>query len=118
MGECSMEKSDLCEKMESLITSCEARYEAAKNDSYRSTVFASKREALQTLLERAENGETEEQLRAELKAKLPELEEEMEKEAEYPTFDWYDEHHVYKVMEGRRDAYREVIAILEETADE
>lgn len=111
-----MERVVLCGKMETAIASCEARYEAAKNDSYLSTVLASELETLQILLERVKSGEAEERLSAELKAKLPELEEEMDREAEYPTFDWYDEHHIYKVLEGHRDAYRKVIAILEENA--
>lgn len=109
-----MERSDICGKMERLIASCEAQYEAKKDDSYLSTVLASEAETLRTLLERAKGGETGEQMLADLKGKMPKLEEEMEKEAKYPTFDWYDEHYVYKVMEGRRDAYRKVTAILEE----
>lgn len=111
-----MGRSDLCTKIEMSIASCEARYKAHENDSYLSTVLASEMETLQILLERVKGTETEERLLAELRAKLPELEQELDREAEYPTFDWYDEHHVYKVLEGHRDAYRKVISILEENA--
>lgn len=110
-----MERSDICGKIEESIASCEAQYEAKKDDNYLSTVLASKIETLQILLERVKGGETGERLSAELKAKLPELEEDMEREAVYPTFDWYDEHRIYKVLEGHRDAYLEVTAILDES---
>lgn len=112
-----MQRPDVCRKLERELNSCRARYEVSKNDSYLSTVYGSEAETLQALLEQAESREKGESLLAELRKRLPEVEKEMDREAEHPTFDWYDEHHVYKVLEGRRDAYRKMIEILEKECD-
>ena len=41
------------------------------------------------------------------------MEEERDREAIYPSFDWYDEHYHYKILEGWCIAYKEVIKLLE-----
>ncbi len=113
-----MKKSELFSKIEDKIALCKKEYEAGADDAFISNVQISKQKMLEKLLDRLKNGEQEKILLAYLKKRLPELEKEMEREEEAPSFDWYDEHYHYKVLYGQCAAYREIIGVLEEALQE
>ena len=108
-----MEKPELYTKIEEVIDRSRMRYEEVKEDWYSSTVRAEELRTLQSLYERLKNGESRENLLVEMKKKLPELEDWMEGELERPTFDWYDDHYHYKILDGQHSAYKIMIDLLE-----
>ena len=109
-----MKKTELFMKIEDEIAQSQLRYEADENDSYIGTVRRAELESLQYLYSRLKDGEEAEEFLAWLRAKLPELEERRERELESPSFDWYDDHYHYKVLDGQCDAYRIMIKLLEQ----
>ncbi len=106
---------ELNREIEEKIALCEQRYEENKEDSFLSVILDSELRKLQTLYGRIRNEmpADQEKMLAELKAEFAELEKDREREEHSPTFDWYDEHYHYKVLDGQCDAYRSVIGILE-----
>ena len=95
------------------IAESRARYEA---DQHNADVSASRASEWQTLCEWRgflQNGEPSAALRKKLAAALPGLKEELAREAEHPSFDWYDEHYHYKRLAGVLDAYRILLPLLE-----
>ena len=99
--------------LERAIAESRARYEA---DQHNADVSASRASEWQTLCEWRgflQNGEPSAALREKLAAALPGLKEELAREAEHPSFDWYDEHYHYKRLAGVLDAYRIVLPLLE-----
>ena len=109
-----MEKARLYAKIEDEIARSRARYEKNQADSNISTSCAKELETLRYLYERLKGGESPEGLLADLRRKLPEMKSLMDREAEFPSFDWYDEHYHYKVLDGQCDAYEWMIALLEQ----
>ncbi len=108
------ELRQLLAKMEEEIAKAQERYQADQEDSYLSHVRAAEIEALQALRQRLRRGESMEELSAWIRQELSRLEENMEQELNRPSFDWYDEHYQYKRLEGRRDAYKIAVGIIEE----
>lgn len=108
-----VEKAELLYKIEEAIAQSRMRYEKDSDDSYLSIVRAEELETLQRFYGRLKSGEGAENLLAELRRGLPELEAEREKEAERPSFDWYDEHYHYKLLDGQCGAYRIMMELLE-----
>lgn len=99
--------------LERAIAESRARYEA---DQHNADVSASRASKWQTLCEWRgflQNGEPSAALREKLAAALPGLKEELAREAEHPSFDWYDEHYHYKRLAGVLDAYRILLPLLE-----
>ena len=99
--------------LERAIAESRARYEA---DQHNADVSASRASEWQTLCEWRgflQNGEPSAALREKLAAALPGLKEELAREAEHPSFDWYDEHYQYKRLAGVLDAYRILLPLLE-----
>ncbi len=99
--------------LERAIAESRARYEA---DQHNADVSASRASEWQTLCEWRgflQNGEPSAALRKKLAAALPGLKEELAREAEHPSFDWYDEHYHYKRLAGVLDAYRILLPLLE-----
>ncbi len=99
--------------LERAIAESRARYEA---DQHNADVSASRASEWQTLCEWRgflQNGEPSAALREKLAAALPGLKEELAREAEHPSFDWYDEHYHYKRLAGVLDAYRILLPLLE-----
>lgn len=99
--------------LERAIAESRARYEA---DQHNADVSASRASEWQTLCEWRgflQNGEPSAALRKKLAAALPGLKEKLAREAEHPSFDWYDEHYHYKRLAGVLDAYRILLPLLE-----
>ncbi len=115
----SMEQKNalLCGALMEKIALCKRDYEENRDDTSLSTLLASKLGSLEELHKRLQGGEDPGELMTELKGKLPGLEQDMEREAECPSFDWYDEHHYYKVFSGQRKAILEVIELLDREAE-
>lgn len=109
-----MERSELFAKIEIEISQSQLRYEADRDNAHLSTIRVKELETLQNLYDRLKSGEEAEALLNKLKEDLPELEEMKEQEFLHPSFDWYDEHYHYKVLDGRCDAYRIMIKLLEQ----
>ena len=98
--------------MEALIAACEAAYDTDRNSSYLSHVRRAELEELRRLegrLREAGPAALLEQLRAE----EPALRQALQEELDHPSFDWYDGHYQYKVLEGVQDARRSVMKLLE-----
>lgn len=107
------EHAALCAALEEALAESRARYEAEKDDAYRSYVYVSKTETLADLLRKTRDGMSADELAQQARKMLPELEEAMREEDEHPTFDWDNEHYYYLLYEGQRDAWRVVQRILE-----
>lgn len=105
--------TQLCAALEAKLAQCRRDYDDHKDDAFDSTLMAAKLQQLQDLYDQLKGGQPERLLLAQLQELLPRLEQEKEHEAEYPTFDWYDEHHYYKVYAGRWEACREVLGLLQ-----
>lgn len=108
-----MGSSELYRKIEEKIAVCEENCEKDRGDAFLSTIRNSELETLRTLCERLKGEKSKERLRTELSGWLLELEKAKKREEEYPSFDWYDEHYHYKVLEGQCAAYRDVLELLE-----
>lgn len=113
-----MKNLNLYDKIEEKISLCEKRYEEDKNDSFLSTIRHSEWKTMEILYERVKDAEQPENLLPELEEKLAELEIEKEKEDRYPSFDWYDEHYHYKVLDGQCDAYKYMIKLITDVMNE
>lgn len=109
--------AELCARLAEITADCRAKYEENSNDPFLSNLLASKLEDLQSLAERLQGGDKPEKLLAELQDKLPQLEADCEREAEYPSFSWYGEHYYYEVYRGQLEAYKETVALLLERAE-
>jgi len=115
-----VENLELYKKIEEKIALCGQQYAENEKDPFLSVSKASELKALKNLYDRIRNEEMptgKEQMLAELaklRERTGELEKEMEREECFPTFDWYDEHHYYKVFLGQREAYRSVTELLEQ----
>ena len=107
-----MDYLKLLEKIEEKIALCEKRYEEDKNDAFLSTIKHSEWKTVESLYEQVKNAEQPENLLPEWKEKLAELEVEKEEEDRHPSFDWYDEHYHYKVLDGQCDAYKGMIKLM------
>ena len=108
-----MEKPGLYVKIEEAIAQSRMRYEADREDSFLSIIRAGELETLQWLYGRIKSGENAENLLAELRRTLPELEAKREKEIDRSSFDWYDEHYHFKLLDGQCGAYGIMIELLE-----
>ena len=106
--------STLHAALEAQLAQCQADYELHQNDNFSSTLLAAKLQQLQQLYDQVQAGQTEQALLEQLRELLPRLEQEKDHEAEYPSFDWYDEHYYYKVYAGRWEACRELLQLLEQ----
>lgn len=102
--------------LEEQIALCEAEYQRRAGDAFLSTILAEKLATLRHFLEGLQEGRQLEVPR--LEEELSQMEAERDGEAEHPSFDWYDEHYVYKVLEGRCDGYRCMLKLLRECAQE
>ena len=107
-----MEQTALLTKIKEQIVQCEAEFEQYQDDTFLSYVLAEKRRTLQHFWECLQTETDLESFKARLEEKLPQLEAAKKEEEEHPTFDWYDEHYHYKVLEGICDAYRCVLKLL------
>ncbi len=104
---------ELYREIEEKIALSREEYEEYKSDVQWSVTVAKKLEAFEHILSLLKKGQSPEALLADLKEELPGMEEERDREAIYPSFDWYDEHYHYKILEGWCIAYKEVIKLLE-----
>ncbi len=107
------EHTGLYGKMEEKIAKCRERYEKDKNDPFNSHVVHSELETLEALYSRLREEGSSAALSADLKKRLVKLEEEKEREEAAPSFSWYGDHYHYLILEGKCDAYREVIGLLD-----
>ena len=89
----------LLARLREQIALCEAEYQRHINDSFLSHVLSSKRE-----------------LGARLTEELPRLLADREDEAQHPSFDWYDEHYLYKILDGKCEAYQCMLRLLDAAA--
>lgn len=107
-----MKKQELFAKLEEQIVLCEAEYQRYKDDTFYSYIYAEKLKTLQYFMECLQKEEDLGSFKARLEERLPELEAAKKEEDEHPTFNWYDEHYHYKVLEGTCDAYRCMLKLL------
>lgn len=105
-------EQELERALEELTGQCRADYEANACDPYDSHIYAAKLEMLEELACRLEQLGAPELLRR-LEEEQPGVERALEREAECPSFDWYNEHYHYLRLEGNLDARRAVRAALE-----
>ena len=106
----------LCSAMEEKIACCKAAYERHKDDAFLSTLYAHKLQSFEGYRRRLQAGEAAQALLMELQQALPALKQDREREAESPTFDWYDDHYHYKVLSGQYEAMAEMIELLQAQA--
>lgn len=109
-----MDKQGLYQKMEEKIALCGQQYEAVREDAFLSTTKRSELETFRWLYDCLKDGETVREMLDRLRQQLPEVEELKEREAVIPSFDWYNEHYHYEVLEGQCESYRSMIELLEE----
>lgn len=110
----NMEYIELCGKIEEKIADCREKCQRDREDPFLSHVSNSELETLEALYNRIREEGLSEELPADLKSRLAELEQEKEREDMAPSFSWYGDHYCYLVLKGECDAYQGVIDILEE----
>ena len=108
-----MEYKGLCRKIEEKMAECREKCVEDKDDPFWSHVRHSELETLEIFYDRIQKEGLPALWQTDLKERLAELEKEKKKEEESPSFDWYDEHYHYKVLEGQCAAYKAVLELLE-----
>lgn len=104
---------NVCEALRNAVKTADRAYEAHKNESYSSILYARKKEYLEQLLSKAKDCPRLELLLSELRQERLCLIQLIEKEECCPSFDWYNEHYWEMAYTGQRDGCQEAIAILE-----
>lgn len=110
-----MVNSGLFGKMEEKMAICGKKCEESKGDAFFSIIYASELETWQALYKRLQGSVQADAgiLQTELRERLARLEEAKGREEERPSFDWYDEHYHYKVLEGQCAAYQGMLELME-----
>ena len=108
-----MEDTGLCGKIEEKMAECRGKCVRDRDDPFLSIVWHSELEMLEAFYDRIRKEGLPAVQQADLRERLAELEKEKKKEEEHPSFDWYDEHYHYKVLEGQCAAYKVVLELLE-----
>ena len=80
------------------------------------SVISSKRETLRSFQRCLLEGQRAQELGARLTEELPRLLADREDEAQHPSFDWYDEHYLYKILDGKCEAYQCMLRLLDAAA--
>ena len=104
---------ELYRRLEEQIALCRENCQGYRDDAFDSVVWASKLETLEEFFHLLKEGLPAGGMLTDLKEQMPALEERREQEAEYPSFDWYDDHYHYKVLDGRHKACKDMIELLE-----
>lgn len=102
----------LIKNMEAEVERCRELYEENRHDSFLSFSASARFETTKDVLERLQCGEDPAELAYKLERDIPRLEELIEHEYEYPTFDEYSPHSHYFIYCGRRDAHKAIIEII------
>lgn len=112
-----MNQAQLYEQIQTLISQSQQQYERVKNESFNSIVQGAELEQLQSIYDRLQEGETQAEMVAWLEEQLPDLEQQLAREWEAPSFSWYGEHYYYERFLGYQSACRMILPLLKPEQD-
>lgn len=104
---------DVCKGLKTAIEAAEEQYRINADNSYLSHIYAHKKQQLDEILARAEQGTPAGQLLSQLKQEQQRLVILIQEEELHPTFDWCSDHYWEMVYTGELDGCEEAIAVLE-----
>lgn len=107
-----MDQAQLYQQIQALIDQSRQQYEQVKKEPFESNVRGAELEQLQSIYERLEEGETQAEMAAWLERQLPELEQQLQREWEAPSFSWYGDHYYYERFLGYQSACRMMLPLL------